>query len=134
MAQRKSRAQALHQRRARHDPDRPPARLLPQMAESARGHAQGPALYPGGFAARDRRRPRGLVPLIVRLAKPLSAERAKESATYAQRAERAIRNNKDALRVDVTSLLANECDCSVHPIVNASIPPVPLRVDAKNRS
>src|SRR5262249_23302042 len=53
-------AQAVHQRRARVDPGRRPARGLSRLAESARGHRAGPALRPGGLAGRHRPR-RGCV-------------------------------------------------------------------------
>ena len=42
------RAQALHQCRARLDPDRPAARGLPRLAEPDRGHGQRRTFHPGG--------------------------------------------------------------------------------------
>ena len=48
------RAEAVHQRRSRLDPRRPPARGLPRLAEPDRGDGEGAALHAGGFARRDR--------------------------------------------------------------------------------
>ena len=56
-------AEVVRQRRARRDPDRRAARVLPAMAESARGDGQGHPLHPGRFAARNRTRARRLVPV-----------------------------------------------------------------------
>ena len=56
MAEVEQRAETVRQRRAGSDSDRRAARVLPRMAESARGDGQGSAFYSGGFAARDRQR------------------------------------------------------------------------------
>ena len=56
------RSEALRQRRARRDPDRPPTGVLPQLAQSDRGHGQRQPLRPGGLAGRDRAGARRLVP------------------------------------------------------------------------
>ena len=42
------------------DPDRPPARLLPDLAQPARGHGPGQPLHPGGLAGGDRQSDRHL--------------------------------------------------------------------------
>ena len=54
-------AEVVHQCRARRDPDRRAARVLPPLAESARGDGQGRAFHPGRLAARNRTRNRRLV-------------------------------------------------------------------------
>ena len=54
LARRQRHPQAVHQRRPRLHPGRPPARALPQLAQPDRGHRQRPALHPGGQPRRDR--------------------------------------------------------------------------------
>ena len=50
--------QAVRQRRAGLDPDRPPPRVLPHLGQPGGGHGRRRPLHPGGFARRDRRRRR----------------------------------------------------------------------------
>ncbi len=47
-------AEALRQRRARFHPRRPPARVVPRLAQPDRGHRPRPALPAGGQPRRDR--------------------------------------------------------------------------------
>ena len=61
VAEAKPRAEALRQRRPGRDSDGSAARVLPLMAESARGDGYRYPLHPGGFAARNRRRDPRLV-------------------------------------------------------------------------
>src|SRR5262249_5478714 len=49
-------AEAVHQCGSRRDLDRPAARVLPDVAESARSDDQGRTFSAGGFAGRDRGR------------------------------------------------------------------------------
>ena len=67
LARRQPGAEAVHQRRPRLDPDRPPARALPHLAQPDRDHRQRPPLPPGGQPRRHRPRPRRLRPPHPRL-------------------------------------------------------------------